>query len=546
LVALSAVPLVWLGLTKNFAIDEFEYANAGWLLAQGHVAFRDFFEHHFPLHMWALGGLSTVIPSGPSGLLWLRMFSVAVLLGACVTAACLADRLKPGAAVPTFLLLVLSPCWVHWSIEIRPDTLALLLFCGSLALLSGTALGRVPGVGAGVLLGLAYLSSQKAVVYGGPTLIVLAMASLSKADGGALRRRALGAIAGCALVGFVTLGYLASTHSLFAAFHWCVEWVRDFEKHVSGFSPKVNLLPYLRAEGVFVAFGLAGWLSQLPKLRVRGLEPRGLARWSAVLSVPAALGSFFAQKAPYAYSLVPVVAGVGVFGGIFVVQLAERAQRGWRRAAFAATCVLLAGWTAFSQVPSLRRLFLKRNSAELSTLATLAQLTGPHDCVYDNSGSAFFRPDADFYFFNNWYLRSAREIGLARRIPKDIEEKACAVLIRDARTGMLSAPLKAYLAEHFLPIGGGLEVWGNRFDHPGEPTTFHAIRSGRYRAVGEGSLENVEVDGRLVALESLVLASGGHQLRFPGAEGPVTLVWAGADGVDRPVVSKREVFGSIF
>ena len=40
---------VLLSMSKVFAIDEFSYAHAAWLVSKGQVPWRDFFEMHVPL-----------------------------------------------------------------------------------------------------------------------------------------------------------------------------------------------------------------------------------------------------------------------------------------------------------------------------------------------------------------------------------------------------------------------------------------------------------------------------------------------------------------
>src|SRR5439155_25509922 len=51
---LSAIAVVFGSLTiavlrnKHFTIDEFQYAHSAWLVAHGHVPYRDFFNDRFP------------------------------------------------------------------------------------------------------------------------------------------------------------------------------------------------------------------------------------------------------------------------------------------------------------------------------------------------------------------------------------------------------------------------------------------------------------------------------------------------------------------
>src|SRR5687767_6528130 len=169
-----ALCLVWfafqavqLARLKSFSIDEFQYAHAAWLVADGQVPYRDFFEVHFPLVYQVLSPVFLVAGDDPTAIAGMRLGMVLFLAISCAAVAVLNGRQNRLAALAGPVMLLALPAFVTLATEIRPDAAAAALFLASLAVLRVTRLSdRVCGAASGVLLVASAWGSQKAAFYG--------------------------------------------------------------------------------------------------------------------------------------------------------------------------------------------------------------------------------------------------------------------------------------------------------------------------------------------------------------------------------------------
>lgn len=258
---------------RGFDPDEFEHLHAAWLLSQGHLPYRDFFEHHTPGLYFLLQPLFG----------WFD--PAAGMTQTCATLA--AGRLLMWLLTGVILLLVfqLGRLWRHWrtgllgtaflgsiitflqkTLEIRPDVLALACWMGCLTtLLCGMrwdAAGRRSRWwwgGSGILLGLALMTTQK-VLFALPGFTLAgAWYLLDRRSPGSGRARA--ANIACQLAGFalpvaLTLGYFACRDGLreFVEFNLLLNL--RWKAH---FPPTESLLKLLVPNPVISALGVIGW-----------------------------------------------------------------------------------------------------------------------------------------------------------------------------------------------------------------------------------------------------------------------------------------------
>src|SRR5262245_27399228 len=153
---------VQLALGKHFSIDEFQYAHAAWLIAQGQVPYRDFFEVHFPLVYQVLAPVFLVAGDDPSAVLGLRA-GMLVFLALTGGAAMLANRERgPIAMLAAPLVLLMLPPFLIFATEIRPDPVAFALFSASLAAIRVRGRDASCAFSSGLLLTGAMWGSQKA------------------------------------------------------------------------------------------------------------------------------------------------------------------------------------------------------------------------------------------------------------------------------------------------------------------------------------------------------------------------------------------------
>ncbi len=131
---------VRLGLRKHFSLDELQYAHAAWLVGQGEVPYRDFFEVHFPfVYQWlapwaaAAGGAPATVAQA---LRW-GMLPLAALAGAGAYRVGAAKGRAVGAL--TVAVLFSIPDFTAFATEIRPDSAAAAFLLAVLGLLAAGA-----------------------------------------------------------------------------------------------------------------------------------------------------------------------------------------------------------------------------------------------------------------------------------------------------------------------------------------------------------------------------------------------------------------------
>jgi len=479
-VALALAPLAWL---KRYAIDEFQYSHAAWLVAQGEVPHRDFFEFHFALPYELLSVLYLGPEAGPERIRALRLGMVVVLALALWAMAKLG-----GAAAP--LLAALAPSFVLHGTEIRPDVFAFAFFLAALAV-------REKKLLAGVLLGLAVLSSQKVLLYGAPVLLLL-------------DRRLVAAFAA---VLAAQLAFLAATGSLGA--WWEQTWVFAFrhEQAYPGFPVSRYLWPALRDH--VLLFGLAAFGAW------RHRSDRVL-----LLVLGATLFSFVFARAPFPYALVPFAGMAALFASHGLAALAPR----WRVAALA--LVLAQGAWGLRSVQT--------NGGQHAVLAKLGQVTAPTDPVWDSSGGASARPHVGFRFYTNAWIHEAEAATLGARVASEIRQAQCTAALRDVRFEWLPQDARDFVEQHFQPLDGDIRLWGQKL--AAGAGSFEAVRTASYFVEPAGAV--LRVDGHLVEAPIFRLDAGAHEVEL---DRDAYILWLPADGRRwRPDESAKPVFSSLF
>ncbi len=553
---LLTVQALRMARVKSYSIDEFDYSQAAWLVAQGEVPYRDFFEHHFPLLYQLLSPVFLATGDDPTAIRWLRLACIPFWLGALLALWRLAserDGPMAGAWAPIFALS--TPLFVGFAIEIRPEGLAV-----GLLLLAVCLLPRNPGsersrsFAAGVATALAMWASQKALPLGA----LVGCAFLLRVWHDRRRdREPCGSPVWFLGGGFLIAGavglWLSATDSWVDFVRWTFYWSMEHESIGRRFSPWEHLEPWLRSGWwlwLLAGTGLAGATRRLGTGRSE--RPEALL---AVLT-GAAFFSYWAQSAPYPYSLVTFAAFLALWAQRGLVDSLSTLRRLGRlrprtAGALSATLVLV---LALGLADSVRTFSRHRPSNEYQheVLGQLSRLTRPDDPVYANSGSAVARPPTSYWFFTNAHIRVTRAEELTEEIPRRILETGTVAWIFDARTPSLPVDLRAFLESHFVPYHTDLWLWGARYEASGPDEvaqeTFYAVRSGRYFVEPASALDtgSLEIDGEPVEDADLTLYAGPHQVRYHGSD-TFFLLWLPADGERyRPGLSGPPRFSVLF
>jgi 4-amino-4-deoxy-L-arabinose transferase-like glycosyltransferase len=448
--------------------DEFEHLQFAWLVHQGQLPYRDFFEHHTPFYHFLMSAVFFVVaPANGPGiaaiLLIFRGFSVAIsavsLLLTYRLARLIAGRL--GAAFAALLLLSDS-FFIDTGVEIRPDPLALLLVLVAVsALLAALAPCCAPRRGllwagvCGAALSLAILTTQK-TLFAVPGVLLVAGAAAARP--GARRHVAwcagVALTAGLAVALMVCWPFLAQgAMPVFLADNLVrnAGWPRDFGWVIR--YAKVAL----EQDTLFVLLALAG----LPWLLVTwwrgGRAPARLAPAAMLLSLGLGL---FILPVVYRQYLLLALPFAAIAGGVVLQAVSQNAGR-WRHGLVAGALALVTGTLALNLHRSLAtEVGVSPSGDDVVVRAKLACLTRlPPDATIAGAwspGMAFRLPAFRYFFLHSEIQRiiSPAEYRLLAMQLADGEIDP-AVIDMDQAMRQMPAPVVAYFDAHYVKMGVG-------------------------------------------------------------------------------------------
>ncbi|MEN6559051.1 MAG: glycosyltransferase family 39 protein, partial [Thermoguttaceae bacterium] len=215
--ALVLVPLVvcavLLARTSSRGVDpdEWEHLHAACYVAQGQTPYRDFFEHHGPALYYLLQPLGRWVGSDLPFLAWSRMLMWLFAVGTLVLVGRLTHRVAgPTAALVAPALLCATTVFFWKSIEIRPDVPAMFFLTAAACLLVRVV--ERPRRAAwlfasGVLLGLAGLFTQKALIVAAAMMVAWGVRRRPAGRRGAMALELLVLILGMAMPWLMVLGW---------------------------------------------------------------------------------------------------------------------------------------------------------------------------------------------------------------------------------------------------------------------------------------------------------------------------------------------------
>ena len=559
-VAVTVLHALWLSATRPFALDELTYAHQAFQIHSGLLPYRDFFAHHTPL-LWQLTApLHALVGSAPGFLAAVRWALVPVWLTQLALLYALVRPFAGRAAVLAPLAASMFPVWLDHAIELRPDPLATTAMLAAFWLLGRAGARRSPvaSAAAGALAVLACWASPKAGVYG----MGLGLAFVLSAVGRLLSWRRGAAVGGAAAAWFpAPTAFLAGVVAVLAAIglwlaqrdlaeaFWrnAVQWPMAYESSYEGFPFWPRFRHHVYGLEAVLAIAAYGWLVLLAEVRTAGRVPaesadapvaaaRAATRLPLLAFLPLAVVSVAAQSAAYAYSYLPILAGVAALFAIGVAhaaaQIRQHAPR-WLPWAGALWVVLLlrVGVDTFGHHG---RAGAEKRAQQFAVLHDLERLVPPDVPVYDNTGQAVRRPAVHYYGFTNPWIRESTPEMLVREMPAAIRERGCVAMLVDSVHGRLPPELERFLAETFQPWDGDIWLWGRHLraatGEPGVHAHLEIVRDGHYRIVrAEGSqAEPVTIDAEVISGDRVALTAGHHVVRTAATE--VYVLWEPADG----------------
>jgi hypothetical protein len=522
--------------TKSFSLDEFEYAHASYLVAQGLVPYRDFIEVHFPFLFQVLSPLSALGGSDPTQILTLRTAMLLPLSASLVAAWALLRHRGPWLALVAPMLLLTTEPFLRFAIEIRGDGLAFALVLTSLSLChspsdSPQPWWKVRCFIAGLVFGCACWTSQKVLVYG----VALPLALV-------VERRALGAFprlyaAGAVVVAAMASAWLSATGAWSQAWTWCFAHFQRLQAWSTVFPWTSSALEVLESSWHTWVCGVVGWVIVL---RDDGATP-GERLLAALL--PLTFVSIAIQFAPYPYSYLPFLGVSCILSTRTIIWCIDHVEPKRGLLEGAALCAFFVA-AHHSRSVFLRHVEKNQNDYQLVVLSTINNLVRPAEYIYDNTGSFVARRSILPRFFTDVYMRNGQAEELTVEVLDAFRANPPAMVVVDLRYGDLPDAIKVEISKNYLPYTGELLLPGQRLEaQPDQRFEVGAtvVLDGDYVIVGA---RDVAVDGQPGPRRRL---NKGVHVCSGVANGDVFLLRVPANGEDwRPDFTMKPRFTRLF
>jgi len=450
---------------RTFNQDEFQYLHHGWMIGQGYVPYRDFWNNHTPLLWLALAPFAIVFDEHPAYLFAGRILILLVAVGVGVMVYRLTRLFCSvyGALFSIFLLSI-EFYTLDKGIEVRPDQVMVLTWLiAAWILIRSRSRMTMRGVApAGLILGVGLLFTPKAsfaIFSLGAGLLALAILPGREAP---ISRpqilKALGAMGAMSLVPLLvtTLALLpvGAAGPLFEqALIGNVGFKRASGLALTFFKASVILTP------VFWACAAVG-LFLIVRRVIRpqsGQDRRALVIILASIA-GAGIAYFTLIPAPYKQSLLPLLILVAPAGGTVGDRLFDSLGRRHRPAlrwaaglAFVVIFLLGAGRAFAGMSVSLHPL-TPTNAEQIERMRYVLKLTSKTDSVLDGLAAYIFRPQGSFYAsLVDELLHRFRTGTPSYDIPERCRTGGCRVAILDFRMRQMPREVLQFIHDHYSP-----------------------------------------------------------------------------------------------
>ena len=540
LLALAGV--VRLGVVLNRALDpdESQHLHAAWLVSQGRVPYRDFWEHHAPAFYYLVAPLTRWLAERPAVYLGGRLLMTLAAAVALLLTWRLARRLSVVTAAGAVTMLAFLPQFVETSTETRPDVPALVTWLAALvAVVRWGETARLRWLWmAGLALGVTLCLSLKAA-YGvvGVGLAVALRAWLgpwASAPGRLPDRLRVAARALLSVGG----GIAVAAGILVACIAWLGGWptVIQMAAQVLGqtwrFVDFSKTRPVYGSETGFLLLALAGIGLVLARERARVLhDPVHPALLVPLATIAAAL-HLPRTPAVYQHAWLPVLPILAVYAGLALARGLDHARASGRPRAILLAMVIVLGGLAVPGAESVVYAVRDQLSGSLRLMRAELRAACPDEAVVDGTALAVFRPSAHRYGvlvtgIREWIARGAIP---EEAIAADVRAARAPVAYADKRLRGLIGPVADFLASHYVPGDDGLLVAGVRIraggGSPGGRALADLVLSGPYRLTAAPGIE-VAIDGQRAPRGVVPLAAGGHVVTWSGGGGTIELTVLG-------------------
>lgn len=442
--------------------DEFEHLHAAWLVSNGEVPYRDFFEHHTPWLYYAVQPAFVACNFGREtddamALIGLARFIPLVVSAVAIALVIYLIRVMWdwNTAWAGAVLLSSMPSLLRKSLEFRPDVPAMLLWVGTwVALMHGLHRYEEHKAGifrtfwlAGICLGASIMFTQKLIfpMCGlGLGLLTWIIAAMPRSDW--LRKTVfMGAFTlGIACPFLITwLGFVASgAGSAFVNNNFLIHTAWTI--HVSPI-PKLGAFIDENWPAVFLALGgcAIAWFYAFSD-RDHAWISRCMS--CSILGILAGLFIMPVTQEQYYLTLVPLLAILGAPYYVELIQAMPQSVRGV--AMIVSTCAL-----CILPIQDARSQLRLGNESQIQQLKYVMDHTKPEDVVMDGwRGLGAFRKHAFFYYFLHPEIRGIIPPAELEAFLDSLEHgKVCPrLIVPDQNLDQLPKRFSAYVKENYV------------------------------------------------------------------------------------------------
>jgi hypothetical protein len=510
---LSGALLLRVGFAANGPVDadESQHLHAAWLVGEGRVPYRDFWEHHSPLMYYSVAPLTRAFTDSPHVYFAARLGMIIPALAMMAFLYLVARRLGAATGLGSVLLVAFQPGVIHYTTQVRPDVPALCVWFATVVTLVRWRESRAPAWiwATGLLLGVMAAFTPKAV-YGlvGVTVLVVAVERRRPRPVPAVTHSLLRLCVGAAVPLLVLLAALWGTGGVTA--------LGGFGQYVVidnlGFPDLSRRLPF-GAEGLtFVLLAIGGLVQSARRLRA-GIFHHPV---HGPLLVPAAVMLLLLlwprTPAVYEYTWLPIVMAGSVYAALALDAVGARAARS-RAAATVFAAIIVLAFVLPAGMATVTALHNK-NQATFERMQLELAYACPGDAVFDGTGLYVFRPGATRYPALVVGIR--RWIGTGRidgaELVDELSRSRAPVGLWDTRLRIVGGPLAAFAERYYVRRPNGLLLVGAVISTgagAADRTSVQLRRSAIYHVTvpPDGA---VEIDGMKVSPGPVRLTEGAH------------------------------------
>ncbi len=461
-------------IRSPFDPAELENLQASWLVHQGLIPYRDFFEHHSPLFFYlaSLQFFFAHVESDPSAairLIFANRTTFWILSLATVTGAAFLGLLwkNKNTAFYSGIFLLSTAMFYRSGTEIHPEALAgfLWMICSLtlfLALVKGhnLHLRQMWTILAGILYGLVILTTQE-MLWMLPWLILLLLMPVLRTHRLTIPKIGLLSLL-LFLIGFgsiiiPSIAYFSAMNSLHP---FLTQFINEYNYRIS---PVRNLLYLSLQQPALVLFPVIALISQA-KGWISHKRIARSHRFFLILTIGMTI-SLLLFPAPHQQYFVFILPLLSLVAAAAISRIAETGSiwlktkripftpEAIQKAICLATLVpglLISGFMQFT-LP-------KTPQPQLAVIAYVIQNTKPKDIILDGRTGAFlFRPIPWYYWIQHTQVREIIPLEAVDRLLQNLEDGEVSPRFVNLDTDLrgLSPKLTEYLLTKYQPVGIG-------------------------------------------------------------------------------------------